>query len=215
MSLADRCQHFRKEYPAAHINPTLLSRIYRDHKIKKRAIRWYKQPKERDPEQARQQLATMKRLMTRARNDGYRIVYLDETCFTRSTVPKAEYCRQGQNVAADLAYMQEPTLAVLASISKEKGLEHYRIFDNSVNIPKFKEFLQELRDQNGDEKIALFMDNLSAHRSEKSKVEMARLGFRTIFNVPYSPEFNPIEFAFSKIKSKFRALRARKLAGVD
>ena len=41
MSLADRCQHFRKEYPAAHINPTLLSRIYRDHKVKKRAIRWY------------------------------------------------------------------------------------------------------------------------------------------------------------------------------
>ena len=59
----------------------------------------------------------MKRLLTRAKNDGYRIVYLDETCFTRSTVPKAEYCQQGQNVAADLAYMQEPTLAVLASIS--------------------------------------------------------------------------------------------------
>ena len=157
----------------------------------------------------------MKRLLTRARNDGYRVVYLDETCFTRSTVPKAEYCQQGQNVAADLAYMQEPTLVVLASISKEKGLEHYRIFDNSVNIAKFKEFLQELRGQNGDEKIALFMDNLSAHRSEKSKVEMARLGFRAIFNVPYSPEYNPIEFAFSKIKSKFRSLRARKLAGLD
>ena len=44
---------------------------------------------------------------------------------------------------------------------------------------------------------------------------MARLGFRCIFNVPYSPELNPIEFAFSKIKSKFRSLRARKLVGID
>ena len=105
MSLADRCQHFRREYTAAHINLTLVSWSYRDHKVKKRAIRWYKQPKDKDPEQARQQLATMKRLLTRAKNDGYRIVYLDETCFTRSTVPKAEYCQQGQNVAADLAYM--------------------------------------------------------------------------------------------------------------
>ena len=111
--------------------------------------------------------------------------------------------------------MQEPTLAVLASISKEKGLEHHRIFDQSVNIPKFKEFLRELRAMNGEDKIALFMDNLSAHRSEKSKAEMARLGFRTIFNVPYSPELNPIEFTFSKIKQKFRSLRARKLANVD
>ena len=67
---------------------------------------------------------------------------------------------------------------------------------------------------NGDDKIALFMDNLSTHTSEKSKAEMERLGFRHIYNVPYSPDFNPIEFIFSKVKQKFRALRARKLAGV-
>ena len=64
------------------------------------------------------------------------------------------------------------------------------------------------------EKIALFMDNLAAHKSDKSRNEMTRLKFRCIFNVPYSPEFNPIEFVFSKVKQKFRTLRARKLAGV-
>ena len=142
----------------------------------------------------------MNRLLTRARNDGYRILYLDEICFTRSTMPKAEYCLQGQNMPADLAHLQEPTLAVLSAISKEKGQEHYQIYENSVNVQKFKAYLQQLRDKNGDDKIALFMDNLSAHRSDKSRAEMARLGFRCIFNVPYSPEWNPIEFAFSKVK---------------
>ena len=88
------------------------------------------------------------------------------------------------------------------------------MYDNSVNVQKFKQYLQELRARNGDEKIALFMDNLSAHRSEKSLTEATRLGFRCIFNVPYSPEYNPIEFVFSKVKQKFRTLRARKLAGV-
>ena len=83
-----------------------------------------------------------------------------------------------------------------------------------MNVQKFKEYLQELRDKNGKEKIALFMDNLSAHKSDKSKVEMAKHGFRCIFNVPYSPEYNPIEFVFSKVKQKFRTLRARKLANV-
>ena len=67
---------------------------------------------------------------------------------------------------------------------------------------------------NGEEKIALFMDNLSAHKSDKSKEEMNKLKFRWIFNVPYSPEYNPIEFVFSKVKQKFRTLRARKLANV-
>ena len=115
-------------------------------------------------------------------------------------MPKTEYCLQGQNMPADLAHLQEPTLAVLSAISKEKGQEHYQIYENSVNVQKFKAYLQQLRDKNGDDKIALFMYNLSAHRSDKSRAEMARLGFRCIFNVPYSPEWNPIDFAFSKVK---------------
>ena len=97
-------------------------------------MRWFKQPKDKDPEKVKQQLATMKRQLTRARNDGYRVVYLDETCFTRTTMPKTEYCLQGKNMAADLVHLVEPTLAVLAAISKEKGLEHFKIFEKSVNI---------------------------------------------------------------------------------
>ena len=49
-------------------------------------------------------------------------------------MPKTEYCHQGKNMAADLAHLVEPTLAVLAAISKEKGLEHFKIFEKSVNI---------------------------------------------------------------------------------
>ena len=102
----------------------------------------------------------------------------------------------------------------MAAISKEKGLEHYKIYEKSVNTQKFKQWLGELREMNGDDKIALLLDNLPAHRSESARMEMAKLGFRAIFNVPYSPEYNPIEFTFSKVKEKFRRLRARKMAGL-
>ena len=87
------------------------------------------------------------------------------------------------------------------------------IFDRSVDIPKFKEWLTRLRNENGDEKICLFMDQLSAHTSKKSKAAMRQLGFRYIYNVAYSPDYNPIESVFSKIKRAFRALRAQKLTG--
>ena len=63
----------------------------------------------------------MKRQLTKAKNDGYRIVYIDEICFTRSTVPKTEYSTKSHNMSADLAHLNEPTLAVLSAISKEKG----------------------------------------------------------------------------------------------
>ena len=38
MSLIDRCQHFRKEFPTAKINPTLLRKVYRLNHIKKKKV---------------------------------------------------------------------------------------------------------------------------------------------------------------------------------
>ena len=117
-------------------------------------------------------------------------------------------------MTVDTKALEEPTLALLAGVSKEQGIEHFKLFERSVNIPKFKEYLAELREANGDDRICLFMDNLSAHTSKKSKEAMTRLGFRYIYNVAYAPDYNPIEFVFSKIKQKFRTLRAQKLTGV-
>ena len=57
------------------------------------------------------------------------------------------------------------------------------------------------------------MDNLSTHTSKKTLAEMQRLGIRHVFNVPYSPQFNPIELSFAKIKQKFKTLRLQKLLG--
>ena len=58
------------------------------------------------------------------------------------------------------------------------------------------------------------MDNLRVHSSEKSKKFMQELGIRYIFNLTYAPDYNPIELVFSKIKQKFKTLRAQKLSGL-
>ena len=67
----------------------------------------------------------MKRLLTRARNDGYRIIYIDETMFTRKTLPEAEWTLPKENMAVDVAKLDEPVLSLLAGISKEKGINHF------------------------------------------------------------------------------------------
>ena len=82
-----------------------------------------------------------------------------------------------------------------------------------MNVVKFKEWLVKLRAVAGEDKICLFMDQLSAHTSKQTKEEMKRLGFRYIYNVAYSPDFNPIELVFAKVKQRFRRLRAQKLVG--
>ena len=111
--------------------------------------------------------------------------------------------------------LNEPTLAVLAGVSKDRGLEHFQIFERSVNIPKFIEWLDKLRAKIGSDKMLLFLDNLSVHRSRRSQQAMRDRGFRWCYNVPFACQYNSIELVFSQVKAKFKALRARKLMGLS
>ena len=120
--------------------------------------------------------------------------------FTKSALPKTEYCLPRQNLNIDKSQTNEPAMALLSGISKEKGQELFMMFPQSVNIPKFKEYLTKLREVNGDSKICLFMDNLTTHTSNRTKDNMRELGIRYIWNIAYSPDYNPIESVFSKVK---------------
>ena len=156
--MADRAKDFKREFPTASANATLLRQVYARAKIKKKRLKWIKLPKDYDEAKQRQELSTMKALITKAKNAGFRLVYLDETMVTRKTVEHSEWSLPKQNVRVDAALLNEPTLAVLAAISKERGVESYSIFPRSVNIPKFKQYLDDLRMKCGNDKICLFMD---------------------------------------------------------
>jgi transposase len=53
------------------------------------------------------------------------------------------------------------------------------------------------------------MDNLSVHKSERVRELIEREGVEVLYLPPYSPDFNPIEEAFSKIKNLLRKAGAR------
>ena len=110
-------------------------------------------------------------------------------------------------MTADKSWVNEPTVAVLSGISREKGQELFIQFPKSVNVEKFIEYLEKLRAANGKAKIALFMDNLSCHKAPDSIKKMQQLNYRWVFKVAYSPDYNPIETTFAKVKHKFRCLR--------
>ena len=55
----------------------------------------------------------------------------------------------------------------------------------------------------------LMMDNLSAHKAERVKELIEGKGCELIYLPPYSPDYNPIEQAFSKLKSYLREACAR------
>ena len=175
MSLADRSKEINdRQYPFNKMNPTLLRNIYKKHQVKKKAILHKKVV---TPDLAAQLPALKEQLrqeLTALRDQGYKIVYIDETMFTRKAMAKLEWAAKHQNAEIDEAQLNEPTKALLTGIS-ESGVEQWKIFPKSVNIKKFQQYLQLVRDAHGDEKVALFMDNLSVHKSKKTKKKMEEL----------------------------------------
>ena len=65
-------------------------------------IRWYKQAKDQTEEEVQSYLNRMKNKLTKVRREGYRVIYIDETVFTRKTVKDREWCASRSNLAVDL-----------------------------------------------------------------------------------------------------------------
>ena len=86
-------------------------------------------------------------------------------------------------------------------------MEMVRMHPKSVNIPKFLTFLDDLRRQRWADDIALFIDQLSVHRSKVVRDRAEELSIPIIFNACYSPDNMPIEHVFSVVKRNFRRHR--------
>ena len=97
--------------------------------------------------------------------------------------------------------------AVLAVISEGCGVEYIELYDKAVDEEMFLEFLPKLAKMNKGKKIAIVMDNLRVHKTDDVKDLMLQLKIEWIYNVPYSPDYNAIEFVFSQVKKSFKDLK--------
>ena len=79
---------------------------------------------------------------------------------------------------------------------------------NSVSFVGFCEWLLAPSLHPGD---LVVMDNLSSHKSTQAIRAIETIGAHVVFLPPYSPDLNPIENIFSKIKQLIRGLRPRRL----
>ncbi len=82
-------------------------------------------------------------------------------------------------------------------------------FENSVTIPKFKIYLEELRRRYFFDDLCIYLDNLSVHRSRDVRERMDELSIGYAYSPPYSPDFNGIESVFSIFKNKLKRERLK------
>ena len=135
----------------------------------------------------------MRRKILYGTEAGFRVVMVDEMMVTKSTLPTHDWTRPNTNHELDLSQIDTRAIAVVGAVSRERGVELIMTFRKSVDMVKFRTFLEELRRLNPFDDMMLVLDNLQVHKSEEMKMRMDELGFEYAWTPPYSPQYNGIE----------------------
>ncbi len=137
-----------------------------------------------------------------------RFKFLDESGINLSLTRLYGRAAPGQRVVDSVPHPSGPQTTTLAVIGWT-GITAPLVLSGAVNGTVFYGYIQHCvvpTLQPGD---ILFMDNLSAHKVAGLQELIHSCGAHLIYLPPYSPDFNPIELAWSKVKTLLRRLKAR------
>ena len=115
------------------------------------------------------------------------VIYLDETVFTFSTFRSKGWAHNRERIRINDSDLKVTTLALIAAISEETGLIDYYIHPKAINTEVFLAFISQISEKLGGGDFALFLDNLSVHKTKDAKLLFEKLNITEIFNVPYCP----------------------------
>jgi transposase len=100
------------------------------------------------------------------------------------------------------------TVSVLSSIRFD-GSTECTVLDGSVNRQIFDEYIKQILAPTLRSGDILVMDNLNVHKSQVCEEVVAAQGAKVRFLPAYSPDLNPIEKMWSKLKQTLRGMKAR------
>ena len=162
------------------------------------------------PKQARKshlECLIAKDLVYKYKEEGYSIVYIDEFCTTKSTIPTHCWSLPRKPIQIDYKQFANKCLASVAAVSAEKGFELIMNFPKSINTLKYAKFLKALREKNKRRKMAIFCDRLGFHHSAATRELMSTLQIPLILNGSYEPELNAIERCIGLAKATIKKQR--------
>ena len=119
----------------------------------------------------------------------------------------------GERLIAKVPHGHWKTTTLIAALGIE-GMRCSTVVDGPVNADVFEAFVEQvLVPQLGPGDVVI-MDNLSSHKRCRTRELIEDAGATLMFLPPYSPDFNPIEMIFAKVKQLLRSLACRTRAAL-
>jgi len=135
-------------------------------------------------------------------------VFVDEMGSNTSLHELYAYAPKGERAYCSVARNRGKNTTLLSSMSLS-GMGPSMVVEGGANGAVFEGYLREMLVPALGKGDVVVMDNLSVHKSERVREMIEGAGAEILYLPPYSPEFNPIEEAFSKIKNLLRKAGAR------
>jgi transposase len=140
--------------------------------------------------------------------DPERLIFIDESGATtkmarlRGRAPRGERCR----AAIPHGHWKTTTFVGALRLS---GMTAPMVLDGPMNGPAFLAYVEQVLAPTLAAGETVIMDNLPAHKVAGVRAAIEATGARLHLLPPYSPDFNPIELAFAKLKARLRRAAAR------
>jgi transposase len=135
-------------------------------------------------------------------------VFLDETAATTRMVRRYGWASRGARCRITAPAGHWKTTTVIAGL-RTSGPSAVALLDGPVTGERFRVYVAETLVPTLRPGDTLILDNLGAHKVAGVREAIEAVGARLLYLPPYSPEFNPIEMAFSKLKALLRSAAAR------
>jgi len=145
--------------------------------------------------------------------DPARLVFIDETCTTTSMVRLRGRCPRGERLIGYAPHGQWKTITFVAGL-RHRAMVAPFVFEGAINGPMFLAYVKQCLVPTLKRSDIVIMDNLPVHKIAGVAEAIEAAGAMLLYLPPYSPDLNPIEPAFSKVKAHVRKAAEHTIPGL-
>jgi transposase len=140
-------------------------------------------------------------------------VFIDET-WTKTNMTRTHgWWRRGEPLMAKVPHGHWQTMTFLAALRHDR-ITAPCVIDGPINGQSFRAYVEQILVPTLKRGDIVVMDNLGSHKGTEIRTAIRSAGARLAFLPPYSPDLNPIEQVFAKMKTLLRKAEERTVEAV-
>jgi transposase len=145
--------------------------------------------------------------------DPDRLVFIDETWASTNMARTRGRAPRGERLRAAIPHGHWKTTTFVAGL-RNSGMVAPMVLDGPINGLAFQAYVDQVLVPDLRPGDVVVMDNLGSHTRPGIRAAIEAAGASLLYLPPYSPDFNPIENAFAKLKAMLRKAATRTIDGL-